>query len=544
MVYPVSAAYRAAMRNPVQKFAVSGDVDGVQFTEADLLGLEYSNQCSDGTSLRIGQVYIGELRATFTRAFAELVSRGSWAGAVITVTSKMDVAGMNASAPVWESVPVGVFTVRRDGVSWTETGLELTAYDNMSKLDRAAYSTSRGGKPYAIANSRHTAYGYELGQTEAEIDALPNGTNKFYWSNASNKTMRDVFAWLGEVTGTFVTAGRDGKIYFRPYGRDVVDTLDPAHRWTGGRFGDYETRYSHVYVKNSASGVTYHADLGEFDDFLRYDLGENPLLQIDSEAATRFRLYPILHALQGIRYTPFECSAIGNPAYDLGDVIRFTGGVGDETRLYCITSFTWTLNQGWRMSGSGENPDVWSVKGRDASNIETAQGNAEAASVEKNKPLHFSNASSVSVADGAEETVLEAEFAVSAATVVEARAEILLTATASGDAAATVRYSLNGTTQTDRQPVQTLRAGNHILALLYVFTAPRGYVNDFSVSLEMADGSASIAAGGALLSLTGIGVGEEPEEYPEDPAGTVYIAVDSLPDVTAYYLDYGEEAAG
>lgn len=529
------------MRNPVQKFAVSGDVDGTAFTQADLLGLEYFNQCSDGTSLRIGQVYIGELKATFTREFSEHIPRGSWAGAVITVVSKMDVAGMNAAAPVWESVPVGVFTVRRDGVSWTANGVEVTAYDNMAKLDRAAYATSRGGKPYAIANSRHTSYGYELGQTEAEIDALPNGTNKFYWSTSGGKTMRDVFSWLGEVTATFVTAGRDGKIYFRPYGRDVVDTLDPAHRWTGGRFGDYETRYSHVFVKNSANGVAYHADLGEFDDYLRYDLGENPLLQIDSEEATKFRLYPILNALQAIRYTPFSVSAIGNPAYDLGDVIRFTGGIGDETRLYCITAFTWTLNQGWQMSGSGENPDVWSVKGRDASNMETAQGNQEAASVEKNKALYAVNPEAVSVADGAEETVLEAEFAASAATVVEARAEVLLTATASGDATATVRYSVNGTTQTDRQPVQTLRGGSHILALLYRFTVPRGYVNDFSVSLEMSGGSASIAAEGALLSLTGIGVGEEPEEFPEDPAGTVYISVDSLPDTTAYYLDYGEE---
>lgn len=38
-----------------------------------------------------------------------------------------------------------------------------------------------------------------------------------------------------------------------------------------------------------------------------------------------------------IKYVPFDSETIGNPALDLGDVLRFSGGHADEEQITCIT---------------------------------------------------------------------------------------------------------------------------------------------------------------------------------------------------------------
>ncbi len=55
------------MHSRVQVFKVSGNIDGVPFTEENILSgsLSISNQCSGVENIEIGQVYIGELNCTF-----------------------------------------------------------------------------------------------------------------------------------------------------------------------------------------------------------------------------------------------------------------------------------------------------------------------------------------------------------------------------------------------------------------------------------------------------------------------------------------------
>jgi hypothetical protein len=58
------------------------------------------------------------------------------------------------------------------------------------------------------------------------------------------ETWRDLVSWLAQTIGCFATADREGNIVFRSFNQTVVDTIDDAHRFTGGSFSDYVTRYT------------------------------------------------------------------------------------------------------------------------------------------------------------------------------------------------------------------------------------------------------------------------------------------------------------
>ena len=129
-MYKVSQKYLDAMKRPVQRHRVKGTVGDVPFTEANILSGSFSitGQCSDTSNVQIGQVYISELKITLMKSLN--LSRYSLMDAVISPFFGLGVAGGE-----YEYIPLGVFTV--SSASWAASGVEITAYDNMSLLDRS-----------------------------------------------------------------------------------------------------------------------------------------------------------------------------------------------------------------------------------------------------------------------------------------------------------------------------------------------------------------------------------------------------------------------
>ena len=68
-MYGVSDAYKTAMHQAVQKFRLrlTGTVGTTDFTDENILAGSFSitNQCCGNNEVQIGQVYVGELDATF-----------------------------------------------------------------------------------------------------------------------------------------------------------------------------------------------------------------------------------------------------------------------------------------------------------------------------------------------------------------------------------------------------------------------------------------------------------------------------------------------
>ena len=71
-MYPVSQKYLEARKRPVQRHRIKGTVNGVAFTEEDILSGSFliAGQCSDASNVQIGQVYTSELKITLLKGLA------------------------------------------------------------------------------------------------------------------------------------------------------------------------------------------------------------------------------------------------------------------------------------------------------------------------------------------------------------------------------------------------------------------------------------------------------------------------------------------
>ena len=360
-MYGVSDTYKTAMHQAVQKFRLTGTVGTTDFTDENILAGSFSitNQCCGNNEVQIGQVYVGELDATFLNL---PLTRYSLKRMKITPSF-----GLMLEDGSYEDVPLGVFNISE--ASWTMSGLVVKAYDNMSLLDKKCNTRQTTGTAYEMALLATEACGLTLGTTEAEFRTFANGTETFsLYAESDIETWRDFISWVAQTVGCNAMAGRDGSIIFRSYGQTVVDTLDEEHRFEGASFSDFETKYTGLSCVNLADQTTkyYHV---ENDDALVYNLGTNPLMQYGVDETKDALRTNVLTALQQIDYVPFKVTLIGNPAYDLMDVFSFSGGIADKNKLFCMTKYNFKYNGGYEMEGVGENPALASAKSKTDKNI-------------------------------------------------------------------------------------------------------------------------------------------------------------------------------
>ena len=506
-MYPVSEEYRKAMKSAVQRYKLMGTVDGVPFTECNILAGSFSitNQCSDNNSLEIGQVYVGELNATFLDM---PIAKYGWADKQIEVSF-----GQMLEDGTYEYVPLGIFNISE--ANWTVSGVVVKAYDNMSKLDRACGVKQSSGKAHSLAKIACDACHVTLGTDAGEFETFVNGkeTLSMYTENDID-TWRDYLAWLSQALGCFVTAGRNGSIVFRPFFKTIIDEIDTGHRFTGCSFSDYETRYTGISVVNIQEATTSYYGMEE-DDGLTMNLGSNPFLQYGVEETVERIRRAVLSAVGEIDYVPFKASMIGNPAYDLGDVFSFTGGIADSDRLFCMTKFSWKFNDTYEMQGVGENPALATAKSKTDKNISGLIKNMDSSSMNYTT---FMNSEEIDIADGAREVIATLRIAVVEQTHVDINAEILCevesTETEEGeynDPEVTVEYMVDGTFATGRVPVQTLYDGRHIIHLQYVMLAASAMLHSFVIYMTMNGGKMHIEPTAVLIVVSGMGLAGEAE---------------------------------
>ena len=66
-MYPVSAAYMTAIGKPIKTRKIYGVVGNIVFDDSNLVSgtFKIDNQCSSGSELELGSVYIGQLTCVF-----------------------------------------------------------------------------------------------------------------------------------------------------------------------------------------------------------------------------------------------------------------------------------------------------------------------------------------------------------------------------------------------------------------------------------------------------------------------------------------------
>ena len=168
-MYEVSDAYKKSMKEPVQRFKIGGTVAAAPFTDINVLKGSFSitNQCSDDTEMKIGQVYVSELNATFIDLPIE---RYAYQNKLIKPTF-----GRMLQSGDYEDIPLGVFKISE--ANWTSSGVVVKAYDNMAELDKACNVDSATGTPYELALMACTRCNVELGYRDLERFYLVGSSN-------------------------------------------------------------------------------------------------------------------------------------------------------------------------------------------------------------------------------------------------------------------------------------------------------------------------------------------------------------------------------
>lgn len=557
-MYPVSEAFLQAVQGNTRKYYWTGKITtagGVEypFDQEDIVkGSGYiTAQCCGNSEIELGAVYAAEMGISL---FLD-IDRYTLEDAEVELSYHLRLA-----SGAYETVPMGIFEVSE--ANRTVHVLELKAYDRMLRFDRAFNGFETIGTAYGMMALCSMACGVELAQTQAEIEALPNGSERLsIYPENDIETYRDVLYFTAQVLGGFFCINRAGKLEFRQYGETPVVEILQKHRFSSS-FSDFVTRYTAVSSTNLRTQTSEYYAL-ETDDGLTMNLGVNPLLQFGLEETRAELCGNILDALSKVNYVPFDSDTIGNPALDLGDVLTFSGGQADAQQITCVTSFTVKIGGRQSLKCVGKNPRLSQAKSKNDKNISGLLNQIEAgkigihtftnaseyiigetnvrvisiefASKEENHAQFFgqvvvdvaadpaarsanvsgtivipfsSGDSESSEPSGTAPSESEAGTSSSAAdaagTDISVDVSLPVTWTEDGKAVCYVTFELNNADILLHHPVETWHSGKHILSLYYpIENIVPNITNTFNVYLRMEDGSGSVGIGDCIASISG-----------------------------------------
>lgn len=544
-MYPVSEAFLQAVQENTRRFYWTGKITTkagtvYEFGNEDIVkGSGYiTSQCCGSTEIEIGTVYAAEMGITLFSG----IDRYTLEGAKVELFYHLRVAGGG-----YEEIPMGIFEVSE--ANRTLHCLEIKGYDYMLRFEKSFNGFETVGNAYAFLALCCKACDVVLAHTQAEIEAMPNGSGflSVYTEN-DIETYRDVLFYVGQVLGGFFCINREGKLELRKYGNVPVMTVSDRQRFSSS-FSDFITRYTAISSTNIKTQTAEYYAL-EQDDGLTMNLGVNPLLQFGLEETRKALLENILSDLSVIRYVPFDSDTIGNPALDLGDVLVFSGGHADETQIACVTGFQIKINGKHSLKCVGKNPRLAQAKSKNDKNLSGLLNQIEAGKI----GIHtFTNASAYSVGSS-DVKIISIEFAAAEETHVHFFAVVLVdvsaggivrsgtalgtvvfpvpsvavdgtettvdvsvdvelpvTVSADGKSVACVRYEFNDEEILLHYPTETWGSGKHVLPLYYpIENLIPNFTNTFNVYLRMEGGTGQIETGGCIASISGQGMAAAP----------------------------------
>lgn len=407
-MYPVSEAFLQAVQENTRRYHWSGRIttkkSGVfEFGADDIVkGSGYiSSQCCGNTEIELGTVYSSEMGITLLSD----IDRYTLQDALVELFYHLRLADGS-----YETVPMGLFEVSE--ANRTAKCLEIKAYDYMLRFEEDFNGFETIGNACDFIELCCKACKVEMAQSREEIEAMPNGSEMLsIYTDNDIETYRDVLYYVGQVLGGFFCINREGKLELRKFGNEPVMEVWSKHRFTSS-FSDFITRYTAVSSTNMKTEIAeyYHLDP---DDGLTLNLGVNPLLQFGLKETREQLCMNILYDLSVVDYVPFDSDTIGNPALDLGDVIKFRGGQADGTKISAITSMQCKIGGKHTLKGVGKNPRLAQAKSKNDKNISGLLNqiidNKEAGKI----GIHtFTNASSFNVGES-DVKIISIEFAAS-----------------------------------------------------------------------------------------------------------------------------------
>lgn len=491
-MYPVSNYYKEALREPVHKIHMYGTLGNVSFDEDDFSSLTISKSCSDANQISIGSVYMGELHITFTSNLGIAWDYAN--GMEISLVESLEIKGFLDE----ESVNGGTFIISE--TNYTKDGIEVVAYDAMCKFDKkiraGAVSTKNRTLPDMIEDicaECNVVLGVE------DFSEFPNYTGIFSLASENDcETYRDLLSWIAQTLCAFAIVNADNELILRMWKDSGIedDTIDADNRSEDYSFSTFQTFYTGLSAVDEVRQKTHYYNV-EPDIGLTYNLGTNPFLQTLSEDRFDAACENILNGLQNIYYTPFRIQILPTLAYQLGDILCFTGGRSFDI-VGSLMSFDYTFNQSITMEGLGQDPALASAKSKTDKNL---SGILKKTQENKEYLYQFYNDEDV-VLDANWQTVFSQRFATVAEGYAIFEAEIL--ADDPTGSVVEIRYLLDGE-EVSRYPIETWIEGKHILSLFYPIQTTENEAYLWQVQLR-ANGAVEIPEHYGLGTIRGQGL--------------------------------------
>lgn len=395
-MYNVSEAYRAKMLDQVQTHRLVGLLDDAySFTEADVIGVSYKNQCSQ-KNVALGSVNIGVLKLTF---LVDLLDRGDYYGKKILIYDGLKI-DEESGEDVFEDVPVGVFYIAE--AVRTAAGIDITAYDVLSKTDKNLTIDQTSGTLFYFCKYIESETGAHFGMTQEECEALPNGTEVLSpYEDNDMTTFRDLMSAIAQMVGGFAYADRNGNWKLKPFNNVSVISIPKARRMSGTEISDFDSYYDFVSYVDAQTKIV--KVIGEGDGLVM-KLGNQPFLQYGTPEAITRRVENIVSVVKQMVYTPFKASML--PAFialDLGDVIELEDDYAGDTSSGAVMLATWTYNKSFKVQCYGDNPNLRDAQSRtdkDISGIvsQTVQNEVTYYNFANLEPIQFGSEQEVTIA--------------------------------------------------------------------------------------------------------------------------------------------------
>ncbi len=354
-MYNVTDDYKELIKSPVRYTGLSGAVrlkDGtvIQLDDSsiDSGSLQIINKLNRRGDFRPGGVYSGEMSVGL-RGFEGKTS--DLDGAVLRLNfilyhdAAMDIT-------VADVVPLGRYYVDGSTIKRRRDTVTLSANNALVLFDIPA--SERSGTLFELVTAACSATGVSFGMTQAEFEALPNGTLSAAVNTARIQTEHDLLMYVGMATASFARIRReDNALEFKPLAceKDDRNMIVPVREIAGNirfttEFSDDTTRISQVFTRRKGNVISSSLTVtpGGSEKLAALELDNNPLLVAASDAELVTVLNNELTQLYQCLNRVFDASFTGDPALDIGDYVRLRGGAIDTDRGYAtgmITSQTW-----------------------------------------------------------------------------------------------------------------------------------------------------------------------------------------------------------
>lgn len=409
-MYPVSATFKDYIKRETVEYHWKGtvtDKDGDTYDLTDSNIVEHSSRinrrCSTDT-LSIGTTCAAELELNLYLDVDRYKLFGGTAELIFTLIEGTDS----------EDVPMGIFTISECNQS--NGKLSIIAYDNMTKFDKVKFSASLDNAiqtPMAWLTNICTICGVVLGNTSAEIEAMPNGNRPTGFADVVSEadTWRDVLGYLATYLGGFAYIGRDGKLYIGHYTSAIVDTINASFR-SYSNLSDFRTTYDGLYATYKDEGIQEYVSNNNSDGLV-LDLGTNPFLQFSNQQNRLDALQEIIDAWNGVYYVPYESDMPVMPHYDPGDVIKFTNNQATEYDYGAITEIVYNIGSDTSVNCSGDNPILAEAQDRftkTVAGLSASYNNGQEVGTKNFWLLHTENTSALTINNNTKTEVARIEF--------------------------------------------------------------------------------------------------------------------------------------